>query len=239
MSDIKKLREELAKAEAIEAENKKKQELEYYSKYSGIYRCVYFSRGKKRKMQGISFIRLSKFSRDSHGRICYVSEIITASDYKSYHTEVSAKYTINNETIYDNTCPGFMTWDKSDTTDEKFNQLIKLVKLKSNSFFEILQKVGEIEADGSEPNTPDSFDLPYIQFEAYESTLFKDSDFMLPGYRYLISKNSIKLALEDLDEESKDLRRNSFYFDSCDREYVRNKENSIESARAKVMSAVY
>lgn len=238
MTDIQKLREELAKAEAIEEQNKKQQKLEYYSKYSGIYRHVSFSRGKKRKMEGISFIRLSKFERDRHDRIVYRSESINCSDFSSAHgyTKNGIEHIIQQETIYDS-CPSFITWNRSDISDAKFDELIKIVKGRAAAFLNLFGNLEEITIQDDIPKNDFLLDLPFIQFEPYESTLFRDSDFMLPGYRYLITPNSIKAAFEDLDKQHSDLYRGSHLFEACDMGYVRNKESSIESARRKLIDA--
>lgn len=238
MTDIQKLREELAKAEAIEEKNKKLQELERYSKYSGIYRHVSFSRGKKRKMEGISFIRLSNFARDRHDRIVYRSESINCSDFSSAHgyTKNGIEYIIQQETIYDS-YPSFMIWNCSDISNAKFDELIKIVKGRAATFLNLLENLEEITIHENTPKNDFLLDLSFIQFEPHESILFRDSDFMLPGYRYLITSNSIKAAFEDLDRQHSDLYRGSHRFEACDMGYVRNKESSMSSARRKLIEA--
>lgn len=238
MTDIQKLREELAKAEAIEEKNKKQQELERYSKYSGIYRHVSFSRGKKREIEGVSFTKISKFERDRHDRIVYCAESINCSDFSSGYgyTKNGIEHTIQQETIYDS-CPSFITWDRADISDAKFDELIKIVKGRAATFLNLLGNLEEIIIRDNRPKNDFLLDIPFVQLEPHESTLFRDSDFMLPGYRYLITPNSIQAGLEDLGREHSDLYWGSHLFEACDMGYVRNKEGSIESARRKLIEA--
>lgn len=237
MTDVQKLREELKKAELLEEKEKKKQELEYYSKYSGLYKHIHLSRGKKKKIEGMCFSRIGDFKRDSiDGRICYTLETIGQADTNnSWQKENSIKYIKQTERIYDS-YPSFIRWNRCNLTNPQFDNLIKLVKSRSSEFFSFLQKIEDINFEESElePDSNLEFDLPYIQFEPHESILFKDSDYMLPGYRYLISRNSIILALNDLREKFDDLHRLSRHFESCDMDYYRSRENSIKTAREKI-----
>lgn len=105
-------------------------------------------------------------------------------------------------------------------------------------------EIASIAGSKLDPNTPADWlpeadpgkrehDYPHLVLTPSES-VYVPKDYMLPGYRYVLSRASVAAALSQIDGEERSDARISHLVQSCDMDYLHSKRRTLEGLRAKL-----
>ncbi len=216
--------------------------LDSYKGNEGIfYKAAGNSYRKKNPVvRGVYIERVSNFHLEKKRhktdtqRVCYTSEKIDVYIPGDRNKECHFGFRKSVETIYD-----YKLFDGSRdvVTNEQFDMLVKLAADRAANLLEILKGDGLPSVIfGYEPK--EDIDFPYLQLEPYEYSLIGGdySIFCFDGYRYLMTPNSIKVALEKIDQQEQDLYKGSQYFESCDYAHVNRTEQTLKELQRKIIN---
>jgi len=80
-----------------------------------------------------------------------------------------------------------------------------------------------------------AIDIPHVVLASTESSMVPKC-FQLPGYKYIISRQSILQAHKSLNEEYETLCRGSHLYQECDMKHVTSRYNQIDRIRSLITS---